>query len=85
MKEKIIQINSNLLRLFFLALYYLGEIFSNLFKHFPTINLYQGIMCRVLHMARCTNVATFGILPLHSEVVRGIAKDEIIIDKKLKG
>jgi len=32
---------------------------------------YKGVMCPVLHMARCTNVATFEILPLHSEVVRG--------------
>jgi hypothetical protein len=45
-------------------------------KHILTnssnINLYQGVMCRVLHMARCTNVATFEILPLHSGVVRGL-------------
>lgn len=43
-----------------------------LFKNPSTINLYQGIMCRVLHMARCTNVIRLGHLALHSEVVRGI-------------
>jgi len=32
---------------------------------------FRGLMCPVLHMERCTNVATFEILPLHSEVVRG--------------
>ena len=48
------------------------------------INLFQGKMCRVLHMARCTNVATFGILPLHSEVVRGNCEDDTIIGKGLK-
>jgi hypothetical protein len=52
--------------------------------HSPTINLFQGVMRRVLHMARCTNVATFEILPLHSEVVRGIVKDDINIVKKPK-
>jgi hypothetical protein len=48
------------------------------------IKLFQGKMCRVLHMARCTNVATFGILPLHSEVVRGNCEDDTIIGKGLK-
>ncbi len=41
-------------------------------------------MCPVLHMARCTNVATFGILPLHSEVVRGNCKDYTTTVKEFK-
>ncbi len=40
-------------------------------QHSLIIKLYKGIMCQVLHMARCTNVATFEILPLTSEVGRG--------------
>lgn len=36
------------------------------------------------HMARCTNVATFEILPLHSEVVRGNCEDDTTIVKGLK-
>lgn len=38
------------------------------------IQTWEGLMCLVSHMARCTNVSTFAILPLHSEVVRGIVK-----------
>lgn len=41
-------------------------------------------MCPVLHMARCTNVATFEILPLHSGVVRGNCKDYSITIKDIK-
>jgi hypothetical protein len=37
----------------------------------------KEVMCRVLHMARCTNVATFGILPLHSGVGRGSEAEDV--------
>lgn len=53
-------------------------------KNLTTINFLQGAMCRVLHMARCTNVATFGILPLHSEVVRVNCEDDRTIAQGLK-
>jgi hypothetical protein len=54
------------------------------YKIFLTDRFNKNLMRRVLHMARCTNVATFGILPLHSEVVRGNCEDDTIIAKELK-
>jgi len=36
-----------------------------------TIKLCQGRMCRVLHMARCTNVIRLGHLALRSGVASG--------------
>ena len=44
----------------------------------------KGEVCFILHTARCTNVATFEILPLYSGVVRGIVKDREIESLKFK-
>lgn len=43
----------------------------SLITNSSTIKLYQGVMRRVLHMARCTNVIRLGHLALRSGVASG--------------
>ena len=72
MKDKIINIRHAIAVVLSLAFSYFKNFLEHPFKHSLAINLFKGKMCRVLHMARCTNVATFEILPLHSGVVWGL-------------
>ena len=44
----------------------------SLITNSSTIKLCQGEMCRVLHMARCTNVIRLGHLALRSGVASGL-------------
>ncbi len=74
MKDKIIKACNLVLLLFDASLTGLNKSPGQCFQHYIRIKLYKGVMCPVLHMARCTNVATFEILPLTSEVGRGMVK-----------
>lgn len=46
----------------------------SLITNSSTIKLYKGVMCLVLHMARCTNVIRLGHLALRSGVASGWRK-----------
>ena len=76
MKDKIIKTRSLVLLLFYASLTGLNKSPGRSSQHPLRIKLYKGIMRPVLHMARCTNVATFEILTLTSEVGGGITKNK---------